>query len=876
MRLLTIANEGSVREKPMSAIEIICPGTARRSIHVLDDSLGNRNGTFTTPGRNFSFSARDIRFSSDVLSAELRTIAGHWKADAITVQSRCNYDTSGCTHELILGNPDEVAAGQTVHASIFDLGFRCQDIRLEGASRLRAKCLFESPRDFQESAISLDSVLGNLNGSFCFGSNFSASARNVHLKNITLFAELRTVSGDWQAREVELRRLVCNDGRGLQSLDTQRSLRVPGPPPVFFAKSCGEGTTNELYAPLKTNEAFRVLYIESGEFDDPIRCRMATRQASDRDEYMCLSYVWGDFSEAVTIHLNSYPKLVTRNLHSALQRLRSHGYLAALWVDALCINQDDKIEKSSQVARMVKTYAEAQRVFVWLCDGPLNEPFEFLNEIITATVHDFLSNLHVHEAMKKSSSHGMDSARTYKLTATLLGELAKSPWFQRTWTIQEHFFARETVFGFGSQLLNEELLGIALGRMSWHENSCCKGIFDHVETEFEKPVGNLGFPLVNFKYRFEWQTVLKSVFKEAREASQKAQKTPTVLGNSVDDTLLSLHECRRRGCSDPRDRIYALTDAISQALVAFKPDYTVPVEELYKAFMLRTIERAGDLDIWSLIQPSKDFTHEGLSRLPSWAVDWTVDSEHICIFSTFTLKGKLGTTPLPIALPGPLYELVSDDILGVHGTKFDDIQAISPNLKRGFRGRGKRDLMGDSALEDWHQAFGIPRQAVNTSRVILSESFRDLTLSDRVRLFAEQAGDVPPAMKQPRLNEADKDRFSTFVTGEQETTDHASGVEILDELLPVTRTVDCFAHTKNLFRTTEGRIGLCGKWVRSGDELYLVSGSRWPIIFRRHPKADDQSPGPALFDLVGTCYIIGLSQDLVESALQRASKIHIR
>ncbi|RMX99667.1 hypothetical protein D0868_09427 [Hortaea werneckii] len=850
-----------------------------RSIHVLDDGLGNRDGIFTTPGRDFSFSARDIRLSLSVLSAQLRTVAGHWKADAIKVQSRCNCDATGCTHELILGAPDEVAAGHIVHASIFDLGYRCQDIRLEGASRLRAKCLFEPPYDFQESEISLDSVLGTSNGTFCFGSNFSASARNVHLKNTTLYAELRAVSGDWQAREVELRRLVCNVGRGLQSLDTRRSLRVPSPLPAVVAKSCEEGISNELFTPLKTNEACRLLYIEPGEFDDPIRCRMATRQASDRDEYMCLSYVWGDTSEAVMIHLNSHPKLVTRNLHSALQRLRSHGYLAALWVDALCINQDDKEEKSLQVARMAKTYAEAQRVFVWLCDGPLNGPFEFLNEIVTAFFHDLLSNSHVHQAMEKSSSHEIDLARTYNLTATLLGELAKSSWFQRTWTIKEDVLARETVFGFGSQLLNEKLLEIALGRMTWHLDTCCRGILDHVETGFQQRIGSLEFPLSRLQQRFELQRFLKLISKDAREASQEPQETPTLLRHTVDNTLLSLHECRRRGCSDPRDRVYALTDMTSPAPVAFKPDYTASVEEVYKAFTLRTIERVGNLDIWSLIQPPKDSTHGGVSGLPSWAVDWTVDSEHACILSNFTLTFEMLTPPLPITLPGPLYELVSDDILRIHGTKFDDIQAISSNSWP-MRSRSNRK-MGDSVLQDWLHFLGIPRQARSPSTVLLWDSFRDLMMPDQVLLYTAHEDIVAtPMMDKGRiwqgLNQADKDRFDTYVISVQEMTDHASGVEIPDRLVPVRRTVDRFASTKNLFRTTEGRIGLCGKWVRPGDELYHISGSRWPVVLRRHPRADFQPPEPARFQLVGTCYMRGLSQDLVESALQRASKIHIK
>ncbi|RMY83831.1 hypothetical protein D0861_07247 [Hortaea werneckii] len=860
MRLLTIDDDSRARDRPMRAVEIICAGTMRRSIHVLDDSLGNCNGTFTTADRKFSYSARDIRLSSGILSAELRTVAGHWKADTITVHPRCNFDTTGCTHELVLGAPDEVAGGQIVHASFFDLGYRCQNA-------------------LKESAISLDSILGNCNGTFCFGKKFSASARNVHLKNTTLYAELQALSGDWQRREVELRSLVCNVGRGLQSMDIQRSLRVPGLPPAVLAQSCGEVTADELYSPLKTNEAFRLLYIEPGEFDDPIRCGMSTRQASDRDEYMCLSYVWGNTSEAVTIHLNSYSKLVTRNLHCALQRLRSHGYLAALWIDALCINQDDKEEKSLQVARMGKTFAEAQRVFVWLCDGPLNGPFEFLNGTVTAFVNDLLSNSHVGEAMKKSSSHGMDLARPYKLTVKLLGELAKSPWFQRTWSIQENVLARETVYGFGSQLLDQKLLEVALTRMGWHLDTCCRNVFEHVDPGYQQQIFLSENALSKLQRKFEMQRLLKALSNGAREASQKLQESPTLLRRNMDNTLSLLQWCRQRGCSDPRDRIYAFTDITSQAILGFKPDYTASVEELYKAFTLRTIERRGDLDIWSSGQPPKSFTHGGVSDLPSWAVDWTVDSEEGCMESNFDLTFEMLTPPLPTTLPGPLYELVSDDILRIHGTEFDDIQAISSSL---WRRATASYLMGYSRLQDWLQFLNMPRQAKSPSEVLLWDSFRDLMTSDQILLSAEARGDTVrtwsdgPRLRWRELDQADKNRFTAWAAKEQDATCHAFGVETPDELLPIRRTVDKFVSAKKLFRTTKGRIGLCGKWVRPGDELYHVSGSRWPIILRRHPKADHQSPGPALFELVGPCYMRGLSQDLVESALQRASQIHIR
>lgn len=37
-----------------------------------------------------------------------------------------------------------------------------------------------------------------------------------------------------------------------------------------------------------------------------------------------------------------------------------------LWVETICINQEDTQEKSSQVKRMNETYARADQVAVWL------------------------------------------------------------------------------------------------------------------------------------------------------------------------------------------------------------------------------------------------------------------------------------------------------------------------------------------------------------------------------------------------------------------------------------------------------------------------------------------------------------------------------
>lgn len=116
----------------------------------------------------------------------------------------------------------------------------------------------------------------------------------------------------------------------------------------------------------------------------PLVCSLASLVQGDIP-YEALSYAWGSQTEQLPLIVDCLatpndakdewdvvpgdPTVVsiTRNLHTALLQLRHAKRFRFLWVDAVCINQDDLDEKQEQIRMMGSIYAEAgQRTVVWL------------------------------------------------------------------------------------------------------------------------------------------------------------------------------------------------------------------------------------------------------------------------------------------------------------------------------------------------------------------------------------------------------------------------------------------------------------------------------------------------------------------------------
>lgn len=131
-----------------------------------------------------------------------------------------------------------------------------------------------------------------------------------------------------------------------------------------------------VYQSLIGSSPIRLVVLEPGRGDDPIRCRLTHVSLDDNPKYEALSYAWGDPSTTVPMYLEDEIFTVTASLEAALSNLRD-GSLEnprerVLWIDAVCINQFYVLEKNHQVRQMGNIYKHAVRVLIWI--GHNHEP----------------------------------------------------------------------------------------------------------------------------------------------------------------------------------------------------------------------------------------------------------------------------------------------------------------------------------------------------------------------------------------------------------------------------------------------------------------------------------------------------------------------
>ena len=205
------------------------------------------------------------------------------------------------------------------------------------------------------------------------------------------------------------------------------------------------------YTPLDTSTpTIRVLVLKAGPWNLGIQCELRERALIDQPSYEALSYCWGPQTNLKPISLHGCAHRVTVNLEAALRHLRSEDVDRVLWVDALCINQQDLDEREKQVEKMYDIYKAATRVVAWTGEATedsnvaiklIQEFGSFSQNLWNGKYDDVIADIDGTDAgfQARSEILEMFGVSTSTEIWNSLWKFFDRPYWERIWIIQELF-----------------------------------------------------------------------------------------------------------------------------------------------------------------------------------------------------------------------------------------------------------------------------------------------------------------------------------------------------------------------------------------------------------------------------------------------------
>jgi hypothetical protein len=193
-----------------------------------------------------------------------------------------------------------------------------------------------------------------------------------------------------------------------------------------------------VYRPLDVSrKEIRVLDVAPGHQSELIYChlRHVALTSQPKPVYETISYVWGDATQRGVILLDDSVLDVPASSEEVIRRMRLVDRHRVVWIDAVCINQNDVQEKNQQVAMMQDVYALSSLNLVWLgsIEGAIG-----LKEAVRIILSDFR---HCTEDFARVYDFHLYKPRT-RVDLTPLAAVARSRWWTRLWIVQEASLVR--------------------------------------------------------------------------------------------------------------------------------------------------------------------------------------------------------------------------------------------------------------------------------------------------------------------------------------------------------------------------------------------------------------------------------------------------
>ena len=286
---------------------------------------------------------------------------------------------------------------------------------------------------------------------------------------------------------------------------------------------------------------------------------------------------------------------VRPNLSDALRHLRSYSgsspqqsgerpQTLVIWIDYICINQEDNDEKSAQARMMEKIYKRAESVLIWL-GGESEE---------SNMAMDFILRIRDREYQGMLSVRGADAPQWRAFVA-----LIRRAWFSRRWVVQELVFANQAYLMCGD--VTVDWLDLVFAVEFFVDRFDTTSPDSNGEAWLNRNFETIGD--INASAALKMVTITKNLFQNSRERTGRLKTL---------EALVS--ELKMFEVGDPRDSIYAVM-ALARDIEepaprqrrfwtpagpsrpSFRIDYQRNILQVLTDFVAFSIDRSNSLDI---------------------------------------------------------------------------------------------------------------------------------------------------------------------------------------------------------------------------------------------------------------------------------------
>ncbi|OAG44217.1 hypothetical protein AYO21_01674 [Fonsecaea monophora] len=612
------------------------------------------------------------------------------------------------------------------------------------------------------------------------------------------------------------------------------------------------------YTTLPVEGWTRILVLSPGFAGDDLSCSLQVWKIEDaaRVGFDALSYVWGDDKgpqggqkiqcDGATLHIRD-------NLACALNHLRHDRKARFLWVDAMCINQEDRKERSEQVQQMGQIYASASRVLVWI--GPdVNHEARECFSLIQATATLLSDMVSEHGDVNLFPPITRESQKICSDTPKwdMVRRLMDSEWFSRVWVLQEVGLARSAVLLCGNASMNwaylVELMLIVASRV------------------------DVGALMGNVKSGMFWD-LFDDLWRTYGNELSWRKELPMCKSLSCNEAHVSfiniLNDGRSYMATDQRDRVYAFLSHPSTACGAAKEkrlvvaNYNLSVDEVY----LHTAEAIlhNDPYPWTVLtcidHTADSSSLDGLrsSWVPRWDEGWRV--YWLGYPEMWYRAGGSKSAPFRFDVSQ------SDSSLRVTGVILDSIEWTSRvfDSQELLLEKQKENKLLQKLWQDLEPDRGDS---------VYGNSHDEREFAYSLAIAAGRAADEGPAEDSPSHHRAIYRAYKEMVLGKGggdpgipplSSTDEEVTIQSeqespksleLEAMTYVSSNQRRALHNRRFFRTSTGYYGVGHLTVKIGDECCVFKGANVPFVVRR--VSTDSSSTSTRYLVVGESYIQGI------------------